>query len=349
MKVSENKIELNFYKYFGGASIRLGLLVSLGLFLSFTDLIYQDYWYISWLMVSISLLLVLVFFTSKVVITKDDVFFKSIIKKVTLRTVDIESSGFIRQPLGILQRQRFKEVSSYENIGFFAIRLFYFSTEEDFQPSEVANVTPSLIYFECNLKESEEILKFLDTRSSPIRQQENEDVIPNIPSLPQDTPDKPQKPESKKEGYTQPTNIKNMTVVTRAHLKNAVDNKDWDLLDLLLETDNSRIDDNSLFTDDWGDWWGMLMQCIFTNKITGVHILLKHGVNTSKGSWGDGIAMSPLEAAEKYPKILALLKGDIPAEYNRSKDVKLPELTEADLELIKQGENKDKNGFFFNT
>ncbi len=40
--------------------------------------------------------------------------------------------------------------------------------------------------------------------------------------------------------------------VTRAHLKNALDQGNWDLLDKLLEIDNTPINDNDLFTDNVG-------------------------------------------------------------------------------------------------
>lgn len=40
--------------------------------------------------------------------------------------------------------------------------------------------------------------------------------------------------------------------VTRAHLKGAFDQENWDLLDKLLEIDSTRINDNDLFTDTWG-------------------------------------------------------------------------------------------------
>jgi len=38
-------------------------------------------------------------------------------------------------------------------------------------------------------------------------------------------------------------------IVTRAHLKSACDQENWDLMDKLLEIDASKIDDHSLYTD----------------------------------------------------------------------------------------------------
>ncbi len=65
---------------------------------------------------------------------------------------------------------------------------------------------------------------------------------------------------------------------TRVHLKNAVDNHNWDLLDKLLEIDNSQINDTSLYTDTWGEWWGLLVECIRNEQVEGVKILLKHNI-----------------------------------------------------------------------
>jgi hypothetical protein len=65
--------------------------------------------------------------------------------------------------------------------------------------------------------------------------------------------------------------------VTRAHLKSAFDQENWDLLDKLLEIDCSRINDNTLFTDTWGDWWGMLVEAVYRRSTDAVSVLLKHG------------------------------------------------------------------------
>ncbi|HRG77438.1 MAG TPA: hypothetical protein PLX69_22955 [Leptospiraceae bacterium] len=39
--------------------------------------------------------------------------------------------------------------------------------------------------------------------------------------------------------------------ITRGHLKKAVDTKNWDLLDKLLEIDNTFINDRKYYTDGW--------------------------------------------------------------------------------------------------
>ena len=79
--------------------------------------------------------------------------------------------------------------------------------------------------------------------------------------------------------------------VTRAHLKNACDQRQWDLLDRLLEIDASGIDDKSLFTDTWGSWWGMLLECVMQKQIKGVQVLL------ARGAEGDRQGGADVEAA----------------------------------------------------
>jgi len=137
-------------------------------------------------------------------------------------------------------------------------------------------------------------------------------------------------------------------MVTRAHLKLSIIEKNWDLLDLLLETDNTLINDNALFTDTWGEWWGMLSECIFKEEVTGVKILLKHGADTSKGTWGDCIPVSPIETADDKPIIKALLCGESVAEYKRKTEPILPVLSEKDKELNKQGDMIKITGLIFN-
>ena len=117
----------------------------------------------------------------------------------------------------------------------------------------------------------------------------------------------------------------NNFIVTRAHLKRACDEKAWDLLDKLLEIDRSHIDDKSLYTDTWGDWWGMLLECVYNNQIEGVRVLLSHGADRQIGRWGDGIPMSPIEAAAQKPAILALLTSQEPISYQRKNDPPLPD------------------------
>jgi hypothetical protein len=46
-----------------------------------------------------------------------------------------------------------------------------------------------------------------------------------------------------------------MASISRSQLKAACEQENWNLLDLLLETDATHLDDNALFTDTWGDWW----------------------------------------------------------------------------------------------
>lgn len=139
-------------------------------------------------------------------------------------------------------------------------------------------------------------------------------------------------------------------IVTRAHLKSAVENQNWDLLDKLLETDNSKINDTNLFTDTWGEWWGMLFHCVKRNYETGVKVLLKHGAKRSKGNWGDCIPMSPLEAAEelKHHGIVKLLKSKEKPVYERTTEPEIPELTEKDRRVNQQGDIADETGLVFN-
>lgn len=42
-----------------------------------------------------------------------------------------------------------------------------------------------------------------------------------------------------------------MALVSRSQLKAACEQENWDLLDLLLETDPTHLDDKALFTDTW--------------------------------------------------------------------------------------------------
>lgn len=97
--------------------------------------------------------------------------------------------------------------------------------------------------------------------------------------------------------------------VSRADLKSACEAENWDLLDKLLELDRALIDDNSLFTDTWGEWWGLLMEVIRRNSEDGLKVLLKHGANRELATWGDGIPHTPAEAAEGKENLLALLQS----------------------------------------
>ncbi len=137
--------------------------------------------------------------------------------------------------------------------------------------------------------------------------------------------------------------------ITRVHLKNAVDNKDWDLLDKLLEIDNSKINDASIYTDTWGEWWGLLVECIRHEYVDGVKILLKHGVKRKKGNWGDCISYSPLEEAKmkENKEIISLLKHKEKPTYSRKTEPKIPLLTTKDEIVNQQGKIRDGSGLAF--
>ena len=135
--------------------------------------------------------------------------------------------------------------------------------------------------------------------------------------------------------------------ITRAHLKLAVETQNWDLLDRLLEMDRKHMDDASYFTDTWGEWWGLLMECILREYETGVRILLKHGADRTVGTWGDCIPQTPLEAAKDNIAIAALLQEKGPPEYLRSSDPMIPELIAQDEKINRQGEIADRTGMVF--
>lgn len=139
--------------------------------------------------------------------------------------------------------------------------------------------------------------------------------------------------------------------VTRAHLKKAVDEQNWDLLDKLLEIDSSNIDDSSLYTDTWGEWWGLMLQCVLKKYEDGVRILLKHGADPKKGNWGDCIPITPAEYARKnnLKTILKLLKGKIKPEYERKTEPELPPLNAKDNAVNQQGKTRDDTGLVFPT
>lgn len=136
--------------------------------------------------------------------------------------------------------------------------------------------------------------------------------------------------------------------VSRAHLKKACDHRDWDLLDKLLELDNSNINDASLYTDTWGEWWGMLLECVYKNHVDGVKVLLKHGAKKSVGNWGDCIPTTPEEEAQSKPEILQLLKSKKRPEYIRKREPNIDFIeTEEDKKVNLQGEIRDQTGLVF--
>ena len=136
--------------------------------------------------------------------------------------------------------------------------------------------------------------------------------------------------------------------VTRAHLKTAFAAEQWDLLDKLLELDSSRINDNALFTDTWGAWWGMLVEAVRRGSVDGVRVLLKHGAQRDLASWGDGVPFTAFEAAEDKPEILALLTSPKPPVYVRKTDPPLPEGESAEEQAVhRQGEIRDRTGLVF--
>lgn len=136
--------------------------------------------------------------------------------------------------------------------------------------------------------------------------------------------------------------------VTRAHLKAACDAQNWDLLDKLLEQDASGINDNALYTDTWGSWWGMLLECVAGGHADGVRVLLKHGADKDLASWGDGIPLTPREAAQDKPPILRLINQKDPVTYTRRSDPDLPtEETARDAAVNRQGAIRDATGLVF--
>ncbi len=138
--------------------------------------------------------------------------------------------------------------------------------------------------------------------------------------------------------------------VTRAHLKNACDANDWDLLDKLLELSNKHINDTSLYTDTWGEWWGLLFECVRRHQTDGVRVLLKHGADRELGNWGDCIPETPLEYAQahKQADIIALLTAETPPTYTRQTDPPLPKgLSKQDRSVNRQGRVSQQTGLVF--
>jgi hypothetical protein len=138
------------------------------------------------------------------------------------------------------------------------------------------------------------------------------------------------------------------TQVTRAQLLNACQSRNADLLDKLLEYDASKINDNRLFTDTWGSWWGMLMHAINTDWTDGVKVLLKHNADRLAEIWGDGQTFTALECAADKKAILDLLQNPERPVYQRTTDPPLPEcLSATDAATNRQGEIADRTGLVF--
>jgi hypothetical protein len=141
-----------------------------------------------------------------------------------------------------------------------------------------------------------------------------------------------------------------MPTITRAHLKNACDQRNWDLLDKLLEIDDKHINDNALFTDEWGEYWGLLCECITQNELVGVQVLLARGAKRQVGRWGDGLALTAQELAQDKPEILALLQSKVRPVYVRQSEPELPmgeENTAVDIALERQAHIRDQTGLLF--
>lgn len=137
--------------------------------------------------------------------------------------------------------------------------------------------------------------------------------------------------------------------VARAHLKRAIEEEHWDLLDKLLELDSSGVNDNSLFTDTWGTWFGALYWCVGRDLRSGVQILLKHGADPHLQCWGDCLPLSPLDLAQEGSKtsLLPLLTGAEPAAYERKTDPEIPPETARDRAVNRQREIADATGLMF--
>ncbi|HSH02626.1 MAG TPA: hypothetical protein VLL52_08930 [Anaerolineae bacterium] len=137
--------------------------------------------------------------------------------------------------------------------------------------------------------------------------------------------------------------------VTRAHLKRACDEKNWDLLDKLLALNDKHIDAANYYTDTWGEWWGLLYECVLNGEETGVRVLLKHGASRKVGNWGDCIPMTPLELAEERNNeaIAALLRSKERPVYERQTEPKVPKLRKVDRAVNRQGEVADETGMVF--
>lgn len=138
-------------------------------------------------------------------------------------------------------------------------------------------------------------------------------------------------------------------MITRGHLKKAVDTQNWDLLDKMLTLDKTFINDRNYYTDTWGSWWGLLIECIQQNYTDGVKILLKHGIDKTEGVWGDCIPMTPIEFAKEREQgeMVVILESDIVPSYIRKSDPAIPSLGDAEEIVNRRGEIADSTGLVF--
>lgn len=145
-------------------------------------------------------------------------------------------------------------------------------------------------------------------------------------------------------GTTAPTGF----TVTRAGLKACCEQGRWDQLDQMLARDATLIDDDALFTDGWGLWWGMLFEAAAQGAVDGVRVLLRHGAQRDRGCWGDGEAMSPAQAAQDHPAVLALLQAPPAVEPPRAADPAWPPGEPAQAQALqRQAELRQRTGLVF--
>ncbi len=138
-------------------------------------------------------------------------------------------------------------------------------------------------------------------------------------------------------------------IITRGHLKKAVDTKNWDLLDRLLEIDKTFIDDRKYYTDGWGAWYGLLIECIHQESTIGVKVLVKHGVDKTLGVWGDCEEVDPIQLARerKQDEILGILESSSIPVYERTTNPDIPDLEEKENIVNQRADIADKSGLVF--
>jgi exopolysaccharide biosynthesis protein len=137
--------------------------------------------------------------------------------------------------------------------------------------------------------------------------------------------------------------------ITRGHLKKAVDTKNWDLLDKLLELDKTFINDRKYYTDGWGAWYGLLIECIHQESIDCVKVLVNHGVDKTLGVWGDCEEVDPIQFARdrKQDEILVILESNSIPLYTRATNPDIPDLDEKENTVNRRADIADKTGLVF--